>query len=345
MRSICQLNSKTNCGSILQSKAAYVFGGLSWSEVGLFYFGGGFLALCFSPTTAHEGLISPLWGVGGATLLYICYSVYYQAFVAKKWCVLCLVVQALFALEVALSLWSELPFSLPQSLDTWAMFSIAYLIIPVTWVLLKPTLIRASQTDLLIRTVQRMKFDPQYLRAIATQQRFLPPIFEEMKIIKLGNPLAVNTLVLVSNPTCASCRQTHLEIERLLETNADFAVQIILAASTEVDDLAGKVVRQVLSLPMNQMAIALHYWFMLGGDHFADWSKQTGGSSNDEVAMYQQTLHLRWLELADVTAVPTMFLNATELPKFYAVSELTKLCAFFLPMEQASSNKSVHALN
>lgn len=195
LRSLCQLNSKTNCNNILQSKAAYIFGGISWSEMGLFYFGGGFIALCFDPTTVSEGFVSPLWGFGGASLLYTVYSVYHQAFVARKWCVLCLAVQTLFALEFTLGIWSKLPFILPHSTAAWAMFIIAFLAIPIGWALLKPSLVRSSQTDLLTRTVQRMKFNPHYLRALASQQRILPPIFDEMKSIHIGNSEAKNVLI------------------------------------------------------------------------------------------------------------------------------------------------------
>ena len=45
LRSLCQLNSHTNCGAVLSTSAAYLVAGLSWAEVGLFYFSGGLLSL------------------------------------------------------------------------------------------------------------------------------------------------------------------------------------------------------------------------------------------------------------------------------------------------------------
>lgn len=45
LRSICQLNSRTNCSAVLHTSAAQLFSWLSWAEIGLFYFGGGLLTL------------------------------------------------------------------------------------------------------------------------------------------------------------------------------------------------------------------------------------------------------------------------------------------------------------
>ena len=332
LRSICQLNSKTNCGSILRSKVAYVYGGLSWSEMGLFYFGGGLLTLCFSPATAREGLISPLWGVGGAALLYTVYSLYHQAFIARKWCVLCLAVQALFVLEVAFGLWSEVPFDLPQSLETWAMFGVAYLVIPISWVLMKPALVRATQTDLLIRTVQRMKFTPQYLRAIATQQRVLPPIFDGMKVIHVGNPDAENTLILVTTPTCAACRRNHQLFQNLVKERNDIQGYIIFAANAaDKNDEAVKVARAILNLPPSEMAPALDRWFDAENNSYTAWSHALPITEDNIESGRQLSLHLRWCELAGVMSTPTIFLNTVELPHEYSISELGKLINHFSP--------------
>eukprot|EP01037_Dinobryon_pediforme_P007923 gene7923-7992_t len=72
---LCQNKGKTNCNAILSSKAAKVFDGLTWSEI---------LVLL--------NIIS---------LPYTFYSIYYQARVAKQWCVLCCTVQGLLWLELA----------------------------------------------------------------------------------------------------------------------------------------------------------------------------------------------------------------------------------------------------
>lgn len=48
LQRICSGGAKVNCNAILSSKQAKIFKGLSWSEVGFFYFTGGFLLLLFT---------------------------------------------------------------------------------------------------------------------------------------------------------------------------------------------------------------------------------------------------------------------------------------------------------
>jgi uncharacterized membrane protein len=100
LRSVCEINSKTNCGNILNTEAAKIFGWLTWSEIGLFYFVGCFLALLFSSNLLETLLILKWLNV--LALPYTVWSVYYQAFVAKEWCVLCLMVQILLWVEFLL---------------------------------------------------------------------------------------------------------------------------------------------------------------------------------------------------------------------------------------------------
>lgn len=334
LRNICQLNNSTNCGGILKSKAAIVFNGLSWSEVGLFYFGGGFLALCLNPVTAGEGLINPLWGFGGISLFYSVYSIYYQAVIAKKWCVLCLIIQCLLTLEVTLGFLYDIPFELPKSPKTWANYGIFYMVIPIAWALVKRSVTQALQTDQLVRTVQRMKFNPNYLRGLSAQQRILPPIFESMKAIHIGKSEAENTLVIVVTPTCAACRRNHKLFKSLLEERHDVQSYIIFAANiSDEKDEAVQVGRAILSLPQSEMAAALDSWFNTENNSFNKWSYNLHSDQNyDKGEGYRQlALHLRWCELANVTSTPTVFLNNVELPHEYTVNEMGKLINYFSP--------------
>ncbi|TFF37321.1 vitamin K epoxide reductase family protein [Mucilaginibacter psychrotolerans] len=97
---LCGGSSKTNCNAIISSDAAKVFKGLSWSEVGFFYFAGSWLALLFGGGSV--ALLQTLAILNIVSLPYTFYSIYYQARIAKQWCVLCCAVQALLWLEFTL---------------------------------------------------------------------------------------------------------------------------------------------------------------------------------------------------------------------------------------------------
>lgn len=60
--SLCRLNNHTDCNHILTSPAAKITPWLGWSEVGFFYFMGGWISLTLNPSPFGEGLLLPLWG-------------------------------------------------------------------------------------------------------------------------------------------------------------------------------------------------------------------------------------------------------------------------------------------
>jgi len=79
---LCQGGGKTDCNSILSSKAAKVFEGLTWSEVGFFYFTGTWLLLLFG--SGSLAVITILALLNFVSLPYTVYSINYQARIAKN---------------------------------------------------------------------------------------------------------------------------------------------------------------------------------------------------------------------------------------------------------------------
>src|SRR6202012_5749326 len=92
-----QSEKKSSCNAILSSGAPKIFKWLTWSEVGFFYFAGTWLLPLFG---GHSCAILQMLAVLNIiSLPYTFYSIYYQARVAKEWCVLCCTVQGLLWLE------------------------------------------------------------------------------------------------------------------------------------------------------------------------------------------------------------------------------------------------------
>ena len=91
VNNICEGGVKSNCDAVLSSDASKIFN-TSWSELGFFYFG--FLILyLLIPYISYEEKKSFLTLFSSLTALYIPFSIYYQYFIVKQWCRLCLAVQ------------------------------------------------------------------------------------------------------------------------------------------------------------------------------------------------------------------------------------------------------------
>ncbi len=217
LQKVCQINRRSNCQNILQSPAAKVTEWLSWSEIGLFYFAGSLIALTIGMWTGNNiqltTLHTTLFTLTLLSLPYTFWSVYYQWRVSREWCVLCLTVQVLLWVEFGLGItalfsnegqpWLTYDFSPASVLYLLGAFAV----IPALWALFKGHLQKSVRYDSLFREFQKLKFDPDYLQGLMSKQRVLPPIFGGMHVIKLGNPEAENTVIMVTNPTCAACRR------------------------------------------------------------------------------------------------------------------------------------------
>lgn len=335
----------------MSSPAARLTEWLNWAEVGAFYFAGSWLTLLtygFNPTALPlASLPATLLLLTVLSLPYTVWSVWYQARIARQACLLCLTVQLLLWAEwlIGFPQLANLPTALTQiSPEALSVLTVCFLLPVVLLAALKPSLQKAVQHPGLNREFQRLKFNPDYLQTILNKPRFLPPIFEGMKVIRMGNSLSINKLTLISSPSCSLCRQIHINLHKLLQSGYELDVQILLAASTVPSDIAGQVTRQILSLPPEQMADALHLWYTLGEGSAADWNRIIKSLHTDESALHQQLLHLRWIELAGISSTPSTYLNGLEVPKIYTVQELPKLCAASQLLEQAGSHKSISSL-
>lgn len=333
LQKVCQLNGKSNCQNILSSSAAKFTDWLSWAEIGLFYFVGGLLAWIVGLLTGNATYLQSLYILTVLALPYTLWSVYYQARVAREWCVLCLTVQGLLWAEFLTSYllygWSSPTPIVSMNTEWFSIFLISFLIVPLLWAWIKSALQKATRYQPLMREFQKLKFDPHYLNGLLANPRILPPLFQGMQTISLGDPAAENTLIMVISPSCAACRRNHRALEKVLETYTNLHVQIVLAASPNTDDTAGRVAHRLLALPAERRPTALGDWFALGETRFGQWSYTNPVSNQGEESTQQLSLHLRWMELAGVIQAPTSFLNAVELPRIFLPHELPRLCASF----------------
>ncbi len=324
LKSVCEINGKTNCSNILNSQASKFWGWLTWSEIGLFYFTGGFLALLLINTDATKYLLFFTL----MALPYTFWSIYYQAIVVKEWCPMCVAVQIL--------LWAEFLLLLPISFQNielsifqgynFLLLCISFFIFPIFWAFVKTPLKKSLRTDSLYIEFQKLKLSPEYINILLSKELLLPPFFKGLNTLQLGNPHASNRLILVLNPMCASCRTSYLTAKRLLESDIDINVHIVLATSLALDDEAAKVARIILSQDTDETIMkAIDEWFKDSSKNINNWIKKLEKVEANTQGQQQLAIHIRWLELAGISEAPATFLNNHEIPKIYLARDVEKI--------------------
>src|SRR5204862_7152105 len=98
---VCRPTARISCMDVLSSPAAKLFGWIPLSDIGLVYFAGSITALATS-ALSNDGALRVLAAFNLAALPYMIFSIYYQAFRLRRWCVLCVAVQIVLWLELLL---------------------------------------------------------------------------------------------------------------------------------------------------------------------------------------------------------------------------------------------------
>lgn len=321
LQKVCSGSKATNCNAILQSREAKLFGIISWSEIGFFYFAGGLLAVI----PRHEGSPELLAWLNLAALPYTLFSIYYQWRIAKEWCPLCLVVQVLLVAEAVLFFSTGMHQSLPTAFTAYSIFTACFLAPLVLWFFIKPYLLKAKEGMEYKNRFFRLKKDPRIFEALLAKQKRVTVSAEGLGIT-LGNPDATNTIIKVCNPYCGPCSKAHPEIHELLQANNDLKVQILFTATTEETDRRSKPVKHLLAIAEKQNSEltekALDDWYLPDNkdyDVFANKYPMNGELKKQDGKIKAMN---QWCDEVKIEFTPAFFINGLQLPENYNINEL-----------------------
>ncbi len=315
----------TDCNAILSSDAAKVFEGLTWSEVGFFYFAGTWLVLLFGSSSVAE--LQILAWLNLISLPYTVYSIYYQARVAKQWCILCCTVQALLWLEfVPMLTYLQQPLRWLNRMQAGNLL-IALLLPVAIWLLLKPMLLQLQKVKPMQYQLRRLKYNTDlFNNMLKNQPQYALP--DEDWSIVLGNTEAANIITMVSNPYCPPCNKTHQQLSEWLGNGNDLQVRIIFTANNDENDHKTPVVRHLMALnelpDKSLVEKALHGWYAQKEKSYESWAKAYPIQLN-EANYYKLDKQKAWCQLAEVKATPTLLVNGCRLPEVYQLQDIKYL--------------------
>lgn len=327
VKNICTAGKKTNCNAVLASKGSKILG-ISWSEMGFFYFASTVIFLLF-PGIEFSTKLFVLAVANLIAAPYIIYSLYYQWKVVKQWCPLCLTVQGVLGAEL---IWAVAFFwqnaYLPESpaLISAILPIILCLILPITlWYVLKPLLLKSKNEPMYKAAYKRLLYNPDTFNNLLQQQQTAPEGYEHLGIT-IGNPDAGTTIIKVCNPYCGPCAKAHAVIHEILHNNKDVKLKLIFTASNEENDERGIVARHLLAISKKQdpvqTSLALDDWYLADKKDYAAFAEKY--PLNGEIKEQKNLIDVmsNWCKEADIIGTPTFFINGKRLPDTYRIEEL-----------------------
>ncbi len=318
---MCHISKETDCNAITKSAQAKLLGWLSWSEIGFLYFAGAFLVLLLAFfANKINNVTSILFVFGLLTLPYTLFSVYYQAFVVKKWCPLCLVVLLMLWVNVLFLFLSFESFNIDY--QGFMLILVGFLLPVLAWFVAKPFITKNKKLDNLEIELQKYHRNTALFDSFLATQKTVE-IENFSREIILGNPDAQTTLLSVCNPFCKPCASAHKEIENLVKHFEDIKLVIRFVVDNDPNSAQNKVLRHIFSLENEILPQALDSWFELL--NYEQWSKKYPldlakiDTNNIENQLREHSI---WSTKNQIEYTPTIFLDGKELTSPYDVRKL-----------------------
>ncbi|MBL7731960.1 MAG: hypothetical protein JNM88_12335 [Chitinophagaceae bacterium] len=328
----CNFSEGFSCNSVLNSRFAKIPGLVSLSELGVIFFfiSGGLLFY-----GGHDiSLRICITGVMALLALpFTFFSIYYQAFVVKKFCPFCVAIQVLFWIEfiLAFSYLSAERMALVPS-GTWLVF-LSLLLFSVAGIMTARAFIENK--------IKLEKFENEL-------QRFKgnPEIFKTMLLLKPAvstnnnNPLlfgpdkAPVVFSILINPFCEICAYTMEKVAFFMKENPErIRLEILFKLygdkTPEMDSISRSalIITSLYSSGRTEKALEL-----ITSDHTylrketaRIWQEEKASENFLAKGMKILEDHAAWCNETNVHIVPMIFVNYHPLPLAYRIGDMDYL--------------------
>jgi len=326
LNSFCNMTVSTSCANVVGSNKWKIFEIINFSDLSMVFFFSQFLGLLVflvsSKATAYFAMQQILI-TAAVPVLFL--SVYYQKFVEKKWCPICLVIISIILLEFGyLFIFQNVNFVV--SMPSVTLFGLVFASVTIAWSALKKLLTRQKELkEFQLKGIRFMRnYEVFKNTLLATTPIENSSIFSQG--ILLGNTAASLKIVVVTSPFCGFCAEAHTIIEDILEKHPEeVCFYINFNFNSEQDDeKSKKVYQQLVAIYYSQgqevFMKTLHNWF-----EDKDENKLSGITIDGQNELKINEIlneQFRWNQKNDFTYTPAILINQYVFPKQYDRKEL-----------------------
>lgn len=318
INSFCSITPTSSCSTIIGSDKWKIFSFLDLSGLSIVFYTTqmvAFFVFLLSNDVVEYFSIQKilLFSAIPVTLL----SVYYQKFVEKKWCPICLAIISILILELStLLLFQEN--SLTITLKSAVLYGFVFFTTAFVWILLKTMLTKQKELKEFQLTGNRFMRNYEIFKntLLAKSSIDLPN-----SPIVLGNKESDTEITIITSPFCRYCEGAHNILEKILTSNGDnLKIKILISADIDsLDNEKKTFFRTLMSIFLEKgntaFLEALNYWFKT--KNLNKWIKIYELSFDNEKidSIYRQ--QNQWCKNNDLNFTPAIFVNGYQFPKSY----------------------------
>jgi uncharacterized membrane protein/glutaredoxin len=323
INSFCNITSTTNCSTIIDSKKWKIFSFFNLSSLSIVFYATQFVALfvfLLLNNTEEYFYIQKILLFSATPVVLL--SIYYQKFVEKKWCPICLVIVSVLIFElVFLVSFQENNFKV--SLKSLVLFGFMFFTIAFVWALLKAILTKQKGLKEFQFTGNRFMRNYEIFKntLLARNSVDLPT-----SPIVLGNKESDTEISIITSPFCGYCENAHKILEKILIANQDsLKIKVLINVDIDVLEEEKKIyLRTLMSIYLEKgdtfFLEALNYWFET--KNLKDWISRYKSTFDSEQmdSIYRQ--QNQWCTNNGFNYTPIIFINGYQYPKAYSRENL-----------------------
>jgi len=328
---LCHLNKATNCNTVLNDKASKVFGWFGWADVGFVYFTGGLLFLLLN---FNEQGLSLLAILSALSVPYPLFSIYYQGFVLKKWCPMCLGVQLILIIEfiLLLPLFSQFSFSFNALSDLILIFLITGIIYTLFILFTREKI----SNEMHYYKYLGFKKNPDILRILLYNQMHYDIPLTETSLV-FGEKNARLKITAFLSLHCSHCARAFEKIRNMLKDEEDLLINLVLMTSDDsmLTTLYNyhRVGEDIESLRL------LDLWFNADPYSRTRVTDDLCIPQDSDITGKINEANGRLFKECNVLGTPTFFINGYKLPNQYDIDDIKYFREFFKEKEELLMEK------
>ena len=314
----CSTSKGQNCSSIVGKKSK-LFGIISWSEMGVSYFLSNIVILLFIPNSIY---VISLFSV--LVLPYTFWSIWYQKYIEKRWCSLCLITQLLlWCAFIICTLFEFLSFQQQNLLE----YLCALLLYPIFLFIVNKYVqtlkLRSSFNDISFQ-YNTLKWNEKVF-VNYLDDNYIKDNSHSYSSIVLGHNDAKNIITIFSNPYCTPCAKLEDTISNILKFNS-CKVQYVF---TSLDDSDEKAIKILISAILNTKAedkhIIIKEWHTKGKLNVDKFATKYNANINDINVLDEYENHIKFTNNCGVNSTPRILFNGYLVKYPYSLNDIYQI--------------------
>ena len=248
-------------------------------------------------------------------------SIYYQKYIEKKWCPICLTIMGVILVELVYVLYLTTFLDLRFSFYGAMLYLFVVAMMTASWFPLKRMLTKVNHLKEVELKANRFKRNYTMFKKmlVASEHYELPE-----SLLVFGNPNATLDISIITSPFCGHCTEPHYMLKSILDKYGEHITVSMLYNVNAKSKRLMDFVKNVIDLNLNNGEAkyyeAMDYWYQTKDNEkwLSKYKSQTDLNQIEHILDSQQP----WFSEQDLNFTPCLFVNGYRYPQGYDLKDL-----------------------